>query len=99
MESASHLHNEGRSQHRNNDLCKHFCLGERYTRVLTWMPDKVVPLFMFLDPPKPLLQCYSSEEVGPSKSVCQPFKRDCLNLWQSLCHSVTITTNFYSPRL
>ena len=45
---------------------------------LTPMPDPSIPCCMSLVPFKLLPQCRSSERLRTSKSVCGPFKRNCL---------------------
>ena len=54
---------------------------------------------MSLMPFNLLPQCWSSEEVSPSKSVHRPFKRNFLGVQQFLSSTVSISTGFYSQNL
>ena len=67
-------------QKRGNGLCPPFCLGESCPPALTLTPDTSVPPPMSLVPFKLLPQCWSSEGVSLSKSMCMMFKRNCLVL-------------------
>ena len=73
---------EGRVHQGNNSLCQHFCLGESNPlhAGLALMTDNSVPPLMSLLPFKLLPQCWSSEGVSWSKSMCGPFKRNYLGL-------------------
>ena len=65
---------------RDNSLCLPFCLRENCPPALTLMPDTSVPPAMSLVPFKLLPQCWGSERVGLSKSMCGFLKRNCLGL-------------------
>ena len=67
-------------QQQDNGLCPPFCLRENCPPALTLMPDTSVPPAMSLVPFKLLPQCWGSERVGLSKSMCGFLKRNCLGL-------------------
>ena len=69
---------------RDNGLCLPFCLGESCPPALVLMPNTSVPPCMLLVPFKLLLQCWSSEGVSLSKSVCGFFKRNGFGLHKFL---------------
>ena len=69
----------GKVQKRNNGLCQFICIRERFPPVLVLMPDISVSPHLSLMTSNLLLPCWSSEGVSPSKSVCGPFKRNCLD--------------------
>ena len=73
-----------RVQKRNSGFCLPFCLEESCLPAFVWITDTSAPLLMPLVPFKLLLQCWSSEGVIPSKSVCGLFKRNCLGLQKFL---------------
>ena len=78
----------GRAKKREDGLCPHFCLGESCAPppplppALTLMPDfrelNSVPPRTSVVPYKLLSQCWSSNRASPSKCVCGPIKRNCL---------------------
>ena len=70
----------GRVQRRDNGLCPLVSLEESSPPALTLMPDTSVPLCMPLLPFKLLPQCWSSEGVNMSKSMCGFSKRSCFGL-------------------
>ena len=78
----------GESSERDNGLCLPFCLRGSCPPALALMPDTSVPARMQLAPFKPLPQCWSSQRVNLSKSLCGVFKRNCLGL-QSFFHWLT----------
>ena len=70
----------GRAQKRDNGLCPPFFLGQNCPPAPDLMPDPSVPPCMPLVSFKLLHQCWSSEGVNLSKSVCGFFKGNCLGL-------------------
>ena len=46
-----------------------------------------------------LPSCWSTEGVSLSKSVCEPFKRNCQGVQKFLFSTVSIPTSFYSQKL
>ena len=75
---------EGRAQKRSNGLCQQLCLGESCTPALAPIPGTSVLPCMPLVSFKMLPQCWSSVGVSLSKSVCRPFKRNCLGIQRFL---------------
>ena len=69
-----------RVQKRNSGFCLPFCLEESCLPAFVWITDTSAPLLMPLVPFKLLLQCWSSERVNLSKSMCGFFKGNCLGL-------------------
>ena len=74
----------GRAQKRDSGLCPLFCVGGSCPPAPTLMPDTSVPLCTPLVPFKLLPQCWSSEGVRLSKSMCGFFKGNCLELQEFL---------------
>ena len=62
-------------------------------------PEPGVPPCVSLEPFELLPQCWSSERVSPSESVCGPFKRNAWDFKNPLSHSATIPTGFYSQKV
>ena len=89
----------GRAQKRNYDLWQHFRLGKSCPSAVSLMPDNSVPPHMSLMTFNLLLWCWSSEEVSPSKSVHELFKRNCLGLQKLLSPTASIPSSFYSQKL
>ena len=75
---------EGRAQKKDNSLCPSFCLGESCAPAPALMPDTSDPSHMPLVPFKLLPQCWSSEGVSQSKTMCGFFKGNCLGLQKFL---------------
>ena len=74
----------GRVQQRDNGLCWPFCFEESCPPAPVLTPDTSVPPLMPWVPFKLLPQCWSSEGVILSKSICGFFKRNCLGLQEFL---------------
>ena len=70
---------EAKVQKRDNGFCLPLRLKESCPLALALMPDTSVPPCMPLVPLKLLPQCWSSEGVSLSKSVCGFFKRNFLD--------------------
>ena len=87
------------AQKRNNGLCQHFCLRESFPQLIALMPDNPVPSHTSLMSFNLLLWCSSSEGASPSKSICRPFKRDCLGIQQFLSSTASIPDGFYRKKL
>ena len=73
-----------RVQKRSNGLCQKLCLGEGCSPAPTLMPVTSFPPRMPLVHFKLLPWCWSSAGKNMSKSVCGPFKRNCLGIQQFL---------------
>ena len=69
-----------RAQKRSNGICQQFCLRESCPLSLALMPDTSVLPYVPLVPFKLLPWCWSSMGVSLSKSVCGPFRRNCLRI-------------------
>ena len=73
----------GGAHQRNNGLCQHFCLGRKLSPSLLSC--------MSLIPFNPLPLCWGSEGVSLSKSMCWPFKWNCLKLPEvSVFHNLNL---------
>lgn len=86
----------GDGSERNNVLCQYFCLGESWSSPHSLIPDNSVPPCKFLVPLELLAQCWSSEQVSLSKSMCRSFTK---TPGRPSSHFVTIPTSFYSQKL
>ena len=63
---------------------------------LALMPDNSVPPHISLMPFNLMSPQLSSEGVSPNKSVCGPFKGNCLGYQQCLSSTASIPTGFNS---
>ena len=66
---------------------------------LTLMPNNSFPTYMSVMPFKLLPLRWSSEGVSANKSVCRPFKKNCLGLQKFPSSSASIPAVFHSQKL